>query len=405
MFKKLKIKLLLINLFLVGIILLFIFLGIYQIMRHNFERDDIRDLNLVTQNSLSMDKHRPPGPPPMKETCYIKFNKLDSSINELSRNFPFANDEISAIVKKINDAQKNTGVLIYDKQNYKFMKTLDENYVIYAILNIQPEKDMLLYLSYASLGVGVVSLILVFFSSLFLASKALVPVKAAWERQKDFVADASHELRTPLTVIGMNLEIVLDNNEESVSSQMKWLENIKAENKRMTKMVEDLLFLARADSEEETLPKDNFNLVETIKRLILPFEPVLSSNKIVLTINSIDYVNFYGNEGRITELITILVDNAIKHTPPNGYITISLTDVDEVIDLRVSDTGEGIPKEHADKIFDRFYRIDKARSRNQGGSGLGLAIAKCIVEEHKGSICALSKDTPGATFRVTFPKN
>lgn len=405
MFKKLKIKLIMINLFSVSIILLFIFLGVYAMIINNFQRNDEHLLKDTAKNALLFESRKPGGPPLMREICFVKFNKATGEISDLSRNFPFTNAEISLIVKKINDLRNNTGTFIYEKQNFKFEKEEDDQSVVYIILNTQSQKEMLSYLVYASLAVGVVSLILVFFSSLFLASKALIPVKNAWEKQRDFVADASHELRTPLSTIGMNLEIVLDSSEETVESQMKWLENIQAENTRMTKLVEDLLFLARSDSGDESLPMDNFNLVATVKKLILPFEPMLSEKKITLTVNSVENVNLYGNEWRISELFTILIDNAIKHTPVSGYITISLTDADELIDIRVSDTGEGIPKEHIEKIFDRFYRIDKARSRNEGGSGLGLAIAKCIVEEHKGEICALSKETPGATFRVTFPKN
>jgi signal transduction histidine kinase len=114
-------------------------------------------------------------------------------------------------------------------------------------------------------------------------------------------------------------------------------------------------------------------------------------------------VNFYGNEARIKQLITILADNAIKYTPPGGYIKISLRQLDTSVQIVVSDTGIGIPQEHQSKIFERFYRVDSSRSSESGGSGLGLSIAKIIVNEHNGHINVTSAPNRGSQFSVTLP--
>ncbi|MCR4436890.1 MAG: HAMP domain-containing sensor histidine kinase [Clostridiales bacterium] len=403
MFRKLKNKLVLINLFSVGMILLLLFLGVYGLISHNFDREAQNTLREVTREAFAPVQPKPPLRPPIRDASFIKTDS-EGRIKTLSPNFPFTDEEAQWLMKKADGAQKGAGSLSYDGQSYKFLKTSQGQDTVYAFLNTQAQKGMLASLIFASLVIGIISLLLVFFSSLFLASRALVPVKAAWERQKAFVADASHELRTPLSVIGTNLELVLGNGEESVSSQIKWLENIQAETQRMTKLVNDLLFLARADSGEEALPMDRFDLADMVKKVILPFEPIFSGKGIRLKVNGPDHILYYGNEGRLGQLIAILLDNAIKHTPRGGEVAISLVDAEDFVEIEVSDTGEGIPKEHLDKIFHRFYRVDPSRSRNQGGSGLGLAIAQCIVGEHNGSIAALSKDTPGAVFKITLPK-
>ena len=244
---------------------------------------------------------------------------------------------------------------------------------------------------------------LVFIGSLLLSKKAVRPIEQAWQKQLDFTADASHELRTPIAVIQTNLELVIDSPKETIESQMKWLKNIETENKRMAKLVTDLLTLSRADTSQQMLEIETFMLDEVICEVLTPFEAIAYEKNIELKINSNSKIAFCGDLKRIKQLIVILVDNALNYTNAPGIVTISLSNDDEEIIFMVSDTGYGIESEHLDKIFDRFYRVTTTRKLNQDGSGLGLSIAKWVVQEHGGTIEVESTLDVGTTFTVRLP--
>lgn len=248
------------------------------------------------------------------------------------------------------------------------------------------------------LGIG-----MVFVGSWLLSKAAIRPIKEAWQKQLDFTADASHELRTPIAVIRTNLELVMDSPEETVESQMKWLQNIEAENKRMARLVEDLLTLSRADTNQQTLEMETFLLDEVISEAIVLLEPVADRKNIKLEVHINSKMDFHGDRKRIKQLLVILTDNALNYTDGPGTVTISLTGSEKEVNLMVSDTGYGMEKEHLNKIFDRFYRVNKTRNLNQDGSGLGLSIAKWIIQEHGGTIQAESSPGIGTTFTVIMP--
>lgn len=246
------------------------------------------------------------------------------------------------------------------------------------------------------------AVVMVIVGSWLLSKAAIRPIQAAWQKQLDFTADASHELRTPIAVIQTNLELVLDSPEETVESQMKWLKNIKAENTRMAQLVEDLLTLSRADTDQQALQNETFMLDEAVSEVLAPFAPGAKEKNIELEVCADENVAFYGDRKRIEQLAIILVDNALKYTA-SGTVTVSLTKTDKEVTLSVSDTGQGIGKEHLDKVFDRFYRVAKTRKLNQDGSGLGLSIAKWIANEHRGTIEVISAPGAGSTFAVHLP--
>lgn len=249
----------------------------------------------------------------------------------------------------------------------------------------------------------IVSLITVFVGSFLLSKIAIKPIKVAWQKQLDFTADASHELRTPISVIQTNLDIVIDNKEETVESQMKWLENINSENKRMIKLVENLLTLSRADTNEQKLEIQFLVINEIIKKVIGLFQ--INANEKNITINSnIDKkVKMYGDKKQIEQLMMILIDNALKYSDENEHININVYMNEKTVKLIVNNTGSYIEKEDINSIFDRFYRVTSFRNKNPNGSGLGLAIAKLIVEKHEGNIIAESTKEKGTSFIITFP--
>ncbi|EGO62561.1 sensor histidine kinase [Acetonema longum] len=250
---------------------------------------------------------------------------------------------------------------------------------------------------------GVVCLALSLFGSLFMANRAMVPIQTAWQQQKDFLADASHELRTPLAIIQTNLEVVRENQTATVSSQDNWLRNIQEETACMTKLVKSLLFLAQADSRQQLLVRNDFSLNQMVTAAAEAFQPLAASQGITLNVSVEAGIRYYGDEAKIRQLIGILLDNAIRHTPPDGKIRVQLEQSKSAAALSVADSGEGISSEHLDKIFERFYQVDKSRAK--GGAGLGLSIAKWIVESHRGTIRVASEPGAGTTFSVFLPLN
>lgn len=249
----------------------------------------------------------------------------------------------------------------------------------------------------------VVSIGLVFIGSLLLSKIAIAPIKAAWQKQLDFTADASHELRTPLATIQANLDVVLSNSEATVKSQMSWLNNINIECKRMSAIVSDLLFLSRADTDEINFEKEVFDLSDLLTGILTTYNAIIEQNSLSLITSINDGVTIYGDRSKLKQLIIILLDNAIKYNKDNGTVSVSLLANKGYANIKITDTGIGINLNERDKIFNRFYRGEKSRQKNPDGSGLGLAIAKVIVDEHKGDISLESKIGEGSSFTVKIP--
>ncbi len=238
----------------------------------------------------------------------------------------------------------------------------------------------------------------------FIAGRAMVPIISSMDKQKEFVADASHELRTPITILRTNLDVVMSGPEESVATQMVWLENAYKETERMEKLITDLLFLARTDLKQTDLDMKKVDVNEVLEDIYFSVYPAAKEREIEM--------EFYYDEtepcihadrDRIEQLILIVMDNAMQYTPKGGRVTVRTENTGSDVLIIISDTGIGISEEDIPKIFDRFYRADKARSRRQGGTGLGLSIAKWITDIHKGSITASSTLGEGTTIQINFP--
>jgi len=250
----------------------------------------------------------------------------------------------------------------------------------------------------------VISLILLFLISVYLANRAIKPIKDAFLKQQQFVADASHELKTPLTIIKTNLAVISENEDESVSSQAKWLGFIHSQADRMSNLINDMLSLAKIDSPEQTLCYQNFNLSKTLDGVLLSFEAAIFENGMELKTELEKDIHFNGDKESLERLINILMDNAVKNTPKDGVISVNLSCDKTNIKIVVKNNGAGISPLDIDRIFERFYRADPSRARESGGYGLGLAIAKSIVERHHGKIYAQSNLGHDTSFIVELPQ-
>lgn len=249
---------------------------------------------------------------------------------------------------------------------------------------------------------SIVGITMVFIGSLILSKIAIAPIKRAWQKQLEFTADASHELRTPLAVIRTNLELIMDCKGESVESQMKWLKNIDAESQRMTKLIDDLLTLSRADTNRQEFEQNEFQLEQAVNEAVMTFEGTAKQKGICLHVQTNNNILFCGDRKRIKQMLIILLDNAIWYSGASD-ITVSVIRNKRHIEINVHDNGCGIEKEHLEHLFDRFYRVTETRNKNPDGAGLGLSIAKWIVEGHGGKILVKSVVEMGTEFEITFP--
>jgi heavy metal sensor kinase len=224
----------------------------------------------------------------------------------------------------------------------------------------------------------------------------------AFLKVTQFSADASHELRTPLTILRGEVEIGLRGDRSAAEYRDILVSNLE-EIERMSKIVSDLLLLSRSDMGQEVLSRESVDLQEVVQELINQLAMLAEQKKITLTgdIQPVPLVS--GDKLRLRQMAANLIANAIRYTSESGRVNVRLEAVAEGVKLVIEDTGIGIPEADLPRIFDRFYRVDKARSREEGGSGLGLSIVKWIVDAHHGDITVESVVDEGTTFTVVLP--
>lgn len=314
---------------------------------------------------------------------------INHSNNEVS------NEKISELARKIlkdkNIKTRHIGCLYLSDYSYSYLK--GDTLVI--LDNSKIKKSLLLSLEISILIFSILEL-LILIGSKYLTIWLIKPVKESFDKQKQFIADASHELKTPLSVIVASSEAIDIDEKNS-----KWLKNIEYETNRMSLLISKLLSLAKSEQMEAVTLVNN-NLSKIVELSLLTFEGRAYEKDIKLNYDIEDNIFMLMDEDSIKELVEILLDNAIKHSKKKGTINISLKR-DGQITLLVQNEGEAIPKGEEEKIFERFYRVDKARNRKDNRYGLGLAIAKNIVLLHKGKIKASSMNGI-TTFQVTFKK-
>lgn len=222
--------------------------------------------------------------------------------------------------------------------------------------------------------------------------------------RREFVSNVSHELRTPITTIKSYTETILDSEDMPMETARSFLEVVGSEADRMTRLVSDLLELSRLDYDSSSMAKEKFDLKHLLENIVskLMFEAESHGHKLSLAFaGKMDL--FFGNRDRIEQVITNIIVNAVKYTPDGGDIKVSAGQMYGNVYVKVKDNGIGIPEEDLPHVFDRFYRVDKARSRSSGGTGLGLAIAKEIVGAHGGDINIVSEKGKGTEVTLRFP--
>ncbi len=250
---------------------------------------------------------------------------------------------------------------------------------------------------------GIIGVILAALGSLFLANRALVPIRQAFNRQRQFTADASHELRTPLSLIRANAEMMSLHGDKLPEGDCELLGEIIRETDHLNRLVSDLLTLARADTGGLKLVHKPVDLRSLVGEVHEDLHRVAESKGIDTSLSMDGPVTVQGDETRLRQLLLILMDNALKYTDAGGEVNVSLERDNGHVRVVVADTGIGIPAQDLPHIFERFYRVDRAREHESGGTGLGLAIARWIVQAHDGNIKVDSEQGKGTKFLIDLP--
>lgn len=392
MLKRLRVKFIVIVMSIVTVLFVFIFGLVLHLTKQNIERESIqmmRALAFRPPDSLMMQK-----PDNMPDNIRLPFFTVNISDNgELTA---FGGDYYdltdTALLKKLVDAvdknKKATGIL--SDYDLRYMRSDNGHRKAVIFADISSEKAMIKGLIRNLIIIGLIGHAVFFFISLILAKWVTKPVEKTWNEQKQFIADASHELKTPLTVIMTNAEMMSDKS-YSESDRDNFTKNILATSKRMRGLVESLLELARLDSNRTPAKFSTIDFSKLINDSILPFEPLFYENDMELLTDIDENISFEGDKEKLRQVVTILLDNALKYSDPAGKVNVRLKCTQSGCMLSVSGKGTPLSKEDCQNIFKRFYRVDQ--SRNDGQSyGLGLAIAESIVNEHNGKIWADSSN-------------
>lgn len=246
-----------------------------------------------------------------------------------------------------------------------------------------------------SVGMSLAGFLIVFFVITICSGRIIRPIAESYEKQKQFITDAGHEIKTPLTIINANIDIL-----EMELGENDSLEDIKQQTSRLKSLTNDLVTLARTEESEENLQKIEFPISEVVAETAHSFQaPAVQQGK-EFVCNIQPMLSLKGNDKAIHQLVTILMDNALKYSPSGGKIVLSMVKQNKAICISVFNTTEAeVKQENLDRVFDRFYRMDTSRNSETGGHGIGLSLAKAIVAAHDGKIQASAQDSH--SFRIT----
>ena len=262
------------------------------------------------------------------------------------------------------------------------------------------QTQFMLFTTLVFVGIGMLFIILGV--SLYFANRAIAPMQVAWDKQRLFMADASHELKTPLAIISANAEALRLCEKEDSQGQQKWLGYIQAEIARMSKLIGDMLYLARMEDVSSADAMAVVDLSRIAQEALFSMEALAYEKGLRLLQDILEGVNVQGNEEQLRRLLLILMDNAVKYTPSGGWIHISLKKDKQQTVFSIQNCGDGIAESDLEKLFDRFYRPDAARNSESGGYGLGLPIARAIAQKMGAKISAQSTLGESTTFSVIW---
>lgn len=303
----------------------------------------------------------------------------------------YDNSELEEIALSILKKGKESGI----KSNLIYHMSDKGGYILVAFMDNTVIKESMTTLFRYTLIFGAAAIVALYFLAAYLAKRIVAPLEESYQKQKQFISDAGHELKTPVSVISANAELL-----SREIGKNQWLDNIQYENGRMGVLIAQLLSLAKTENVTPQMQKLDFSRL--VSGEALPFESVIFEEGLLLSCEISDGLLINGNEGQLKQLVSILLDNAIRHGSGGKNIDLILKEERGNAKLSVINCGKEIPEEQRKQLFERFYRMDMARSNNGGHYGLGLSIAKSIVASHSGKINVKCYDGK-VDFTVSIP--
>lgn len=405
MIKKLRQKFILISMFSLTFVIAII-IGIINI--HNYssivKRADEK-LGLIINNNgiFPREKDNKIMPPDNKmspeapfETRYfsVTFNN-NGEVIKVNIDRIAAIDELSAesYATSLYNNSKTKGFF----KNYRYQSKTRDTETLYVFIDCQHDLITFREFLYASLLFSLIGITTIFLLVFFSSKIILKPISESYEKQKHFITDASHELKTPLTVIDASADVL-----EMEVGENEWITSIKDQVTRLTKLTEDLLMLSRMNETNRVIFTD-FSLSEVLEDSIKRFESVAISQGKTIETNIPNNISYNGEINMISQLFSILLDNALKYTNEKGLIKVSLSETEKNKKIVFYNTCENIEIGNHDYLLERFYRKDSSRNSNTGGHGIELSIAKSIIDNHKGKINIKSDDGKSITITITLP--
>ncbi len=400
-----------------AVILILIGGGVYFTTRAAFYdqvNDDLRTRNAVLQATLIREVPGPLGPRIQRDEFRLAARLLSAggysaAIVVEGEDDPIGTANVEEIAiptfeelwADVGDGSAIIDTSTSDGENIRlFVERLGPTSFITVGRSIEPEQQALNRLILVLAAGGLLGLVLACGGGFMLSGRALRPIRSAMDAQRTFVADASHELRTPLSLIRANAEIL---KREGAGGSAESVDDIIKETDHLSYLIGQMLTLARADVHESPFASEDVDLSSLAADVVREAQVLASEKAITLAYEGEDGLHVAGDGQRLREVLLILLDNAFKYSDEGGNVTVRLAAAGSGVRLAVADNGHGIAAADLPHVFDRFYRVDKARSREMGGTGLGLAIARWIAEEHGGTIRLESAAGEGTTVTVELP--
>lgn len=413
MIRKLRMKLILVSM-LSLLLVLAVILGIVGVLNYRkivSEADSVLAILQEYDGSFPMSDHKGDDPFPKEEhpkdsrrfspelpyesRYFTVFLTQSGAVASVNTGKIAAVDTEAAVnyAREVVSDGRSQGFV--DDYRYTTYTVGDETHIIF--LDYGRKLDSFRTFLLTGTGVSVAGLLAVLLLLIFFSGRIVKPFSENYERQKQFITDAGHELKTPLTIIDADAEVL-----EMDLGENEWLNDIKAQTKRLAQLTNSLILLSRMEEQPQT-EKIDFPISDLLEETVETFQALARTRNKKLSAQIQPMLSMRGDEKPIRQLVTILLDNAVKYSDDGGRIEVALKKQKNAIYLSVYNTVESISRESLPHLFDRFYRTDKSRNSQTGGYGLGLSIAAAIVNAHKGKITASTQDEKSLLITATFP--
>ena len=401
MIKKLQRKFILLTMTALLVVLTVIITGINIVNYNAVIQDADQLLSIITENKGEF----PFGPPGMSPE--IPYESRYFSVVTNTSTQQILHVETSRIISVNKQSAIDYAITVLQKANTTgfiegFRYQIHQEYGLTRVTFLDCGRKLDSYYNFliASISISLFGFLIVFAFIVFFSNRIIRPISESYEKQKRFITDASHEIKTPLTIIHADTDVL-----EMEIGENEWLNDIKKQAAQLTELTNDLVFLSRMEEASHKLPAIDFPFSEVITETTASFQALAQSQEKELHCLIPPMLTLCGNEKSIRQLISILLDNAIKYSSPHGKIALIIENQNKHLSIRViNTTTQTMENEQLKFLFDRFYRIDSSRNSKTGGHGVGLSIAKAIVEAHNGKIAASAPNENTLQITVKLPK-